>query len=110
MAKPVLIAMSASLPLGQNQSKIALHIANLLECEQNAQVLYANCCQHNTGFKQLAHLLGERPCGYSLEEFRHLRRHKPSRLPHGTVLSSLRRGSVRPASPIIATALFENGG
>jgi cell division control protein 6 len=35
------------------------------------EVLYANCRQHNTSFKILAHLLGVRPRGCSLDELWH---------------------------------------
>jgi cell division control protein 6 len=37
-------------------------------CDRGMFVLYANCRSHNTSFKVLAHLLGVRPRGTSLEE------------------------------------------
>jgi len=44
------------------------YIGRLLESERNVHFLYVNCRQNNTSFKILAHLLGVRPRGVSLDE------------------------------------------
>ncbi len=56
---------------GCGKTLMVRYIANLLTQSHPVQVLYANCRQHNTSFKILAHLLGVRPRGCSLDELFH---------------------------------------
>jgi cell division control protein 6 len=56
---------------GCGKTLMVRYIAKLLTQSHPVQVLYANCRQHNTSFKILAHLLGVRPRGCSLDELFH---------------------------------------
>jgi Cdc6-like AAA superfamily ATPase len=53
---------------GSGKTLMVRHIGNLLATRDGTTVLYANCRQHNTSFKILAHLTGARPRGTSLDE------------------------------------------
>jgi Cdc6-like AAA superfamily ATPase len=53
---------------GSGKTLMVRHIGNLLATRDGTTVLYANCRQHNTSFKILAHLLSVRPRGTSLDE------------------------------------------
>lgn len=52
---------------GSGKTLMLKYIQRLLNRDRG-QVLYINCRQHNTSFKILAHLLGVRPRGHSLDE------------------------------------------
>jgi len=56
---------------GSGKTLMVKYIGRLLAQRHGAQVLYVNCRQHNTSFKILAHLLGVRPRGCSLDELWH---------------------------------------
>ncbi|HOX05903.1 MAG TPA: NACHT domain-containing protein [Planctomycetota bacterium] len=56
---------------GSGKTLTVKHLGRLLAQQHQAEVLYANCRQHNTSFKILAHLLGVRPRGCSLDELWH---------------------------------------
>ena len=56
---------------GCGKTLIVKYIQRLLSSKYDAEVLYVNCRQHNTSFKILAHLLGVRPRGTSLNELWH---------------------------------------
>lgn len=53
---------------GCGKTLMVRYIGQLLRERHHAHILYVNCRQHNTSFKLLAHLLGTRPRGYSLDE------------------------------------------
>jgi archaeal cell division control protein 6 len=53
---------------GSGKTLMIKYIRRLLAQQENAEILYVNCRQHNTSFKVLAHLLGVRPRGCSLDE------------------------------------------
>jgi len=53
---------------GSGKTLMVRYIQRLLAKRRDAQILYVNCRQHNTSFKVLAHLLGVRPRGCSLDE------------------------------------------
>ncbi|MFW6106950.1 MAG: Cdc6/Cdc18 family protein, partial [bacterium] len=52
---------------GCGKTLMVKYLANLL-ADQGLRFCYVNCRQHNTSFKILAHLLGVRPRGHSLDE------------------------------------------
>ena len=54
---------------GSGKTLMMRYLGKRLSEQFKAEVLYANCRHHNTGFKILAHLLGARPRGCSLDEF-----------------------------------------
>jgi cell division control protein 6 len=56
---------------GSGKTLMIKYIQRLLAKREHADVLYVNCRQHNTSFKILAHLLGVRPRGCSLDELWH---------------------------------------
>jgi len=56
---------------GSGKTLMIKYIQRLLAKQGNVDVLYVNCRQHNTSFKVLAHLLGVRPRGCSLDELWH---------------------------------------
>jgi len=56
---------------GSGKTLMLKYIQRLLARQRGADMLYVNCRQHNTSFKILAHLLGVRPRGCSLDEFWH---------------------------------------
>ena len=53
---------------GSGKTLMIKYIQRLLTKRENVDVLYVNCRPHNTSFKVLAHLLGVRPRGCSLDE------------------------------------------
>lgn len=53
---------------GSGKTLMLKFIQRLLNKQPQAGVMYVNCRQHNTSFKILAHLLGVRPRGCSLDE------------------------------------------
>lgn len=53
---------------GSGKTLIAQYVGRLLAAKHGAVVRYANCRQHNTSFKLLAHLLGVKPRGVGLDE------------------------------------------
>ena len=53
---------------GSGKSVMAKYLMNMLSQEGNVHFVYANCRQHTTSFKILAHLLNVEPRGYSLDE------------------------------------------
>ena len=53
---------------GSGKTFMIKYIQRLLTEHEKAEILYVNCRQHNTSFKVLAHLLGVRPRGCSLDE------------------------------------------
>jgi archaeal cell division control protein 6 len=53
---------------GCGKTLLVRYIGRLLAQKHGADVLYANCRQHNTSFKILAHLLGVRPRGLGIDE------------------------------------------
>ncbi len=53
---------------GSGKTLMVKYIIGLLAQQQALEFLYVNCRQHNTSFKILAHLLGVRPRGASLDE------------------------------------------
>jgi cell division control protein 6 len=53
---------------GSGKTLMIKYIQRLLAEHEKAEILYVNCRQHNTSFKALAHLLGVRPRGCSLDE------------------------------------------
>ena len=56
---------------GSGKTLTIRYIQRLLAEHGPADHLYINCRQHNTSFKVLAHLLGVRPRGWSLDELWH---------------------------------------
>lgn len=56
---------------GCGKTLMVKYIGHLLSQQHAARVLYVNCQQHNTSFKILAHLVGVRPRGCSLDELWH---------------------------------------
>jgi cell division control protein 6 len=56
---------------GSGKTLMIRYIQRLLAEHAQADHLYVNCRQHNTSFKVLAHLLGVRPRGWSLDELWH---------------------------------------
>lgn len=56
---------------GSGKSVIARYLMKTLAKQQGLDFAYVNCRQHNTSFKILAHLLGVRPRGCSLDELWH---------------------------------------
>lgn len=53
---------------GCGKTLMIRYLQRILAAKHKATVLYVNCRQHNTSFKILAHLLGVRPRGCSLDE------------------------------------------
>ena len=56
---------------GCGKTMVIKYIQRLLSKREELDMLYINCRQHNTSFKILAHLLGVRPRGVSLDELWH---------------------------------------
>ena len=56
---------------GSGKTLMIKYIAQLLSRSHNLTFAYANCRQHNTSFKILAHLLHVRPRGCGLDELWH---------------------------------------
>lgn len=56
---------------GSGKTLMIKYIQRLLAKRGGVDILYVNCRQHNTSFKILAHLLGVRPRGCSLDELWH---------------------------------------
>jgi cell division control protein 6 len=56
---------------GCGKTMVVKYIQRLLTKRDQITMLYINCRQHNTSFKILAHLLGVRPRGTSLDELWH---------------------------------------
>lgn len=56
---------------GSGKTLMIKYIQRLLAKRGAVDILYVNCRQHNTSFKILAHLLGVRPRGCSLDELWH---------------------------------------
>lgn len=53
---------------GSGKTLLVRYIASLLQQQHGVRYLYANCRQHNSSYKILAHLLGVRPRGCGLDE------------------------------------------
>jgi len=53
---------------GSGKSLAARYLMKLLSSKKQLKFVYANCRQHNTSFKILAHLLGLRARGRTLDE------------------------------------------
>lgn len=56
---------------GSGKTLMVKYVTRLVERQHDATILYINCRHQNTSFKILAHLLGVRPRGFSVDELWH---------------------------------------